>query len=121
MAKKRRREEAEPEETYEFTPPEFDEREFLLKDLYGTKVLMVAAVLAIIMGILAFCLHRATDIYAVGLLLLFLTIVAFKQILGLLKFRIDLMDQKTLIGNYILFLFLALGVWIILLNPPFSL
>ena len=120
MAKKRRREEAEPEETYEFTPPEFDEREFLLKDLYGTKVLMVAAMLAIIMGILAFCLHRAVD-WWLGMLLLFLTIFAFKQILGLLRFRIDLLEQKILIGNYILFMFLALGVWIVLLNPPFSL
>jgi len=120
MAKKRRREEAEPEETYEFTPPEFDEREFILKDLYGTKVLMVTAVLAIIMGILAFCLGRAVH-WGLGLALLFLTIVAFKQILGLLKFRIDLMDQKMLISNYILFLLLALGVWIIIMNPPFSL
>jgi hypothetical protein len=30
------------------------------------------------------------------------------------------MDQKMLIGNYILFFFLSLGIWIILLNEPFS-
>jgi len=118
MAKKRRREEAEPEETYEFKPPEFNEREFLLKDQYGTKVLMVAAVLAIIIGILAMCLHKAVH-FGLGLALMFLTVFAFKHILALMKFRVDLMDQKTLISNYVMFLLLSLGVWIILLNPPF--
>ncbi|MDR0198774.1 MAG: hypothetical protein LBI08_03425 [Methanomassiliicoccaceae archaeon] len=117
MAKKRRREGTEPEETYEFEPPKFDEREFLLKDLYGTKVLFVTILLAVIVGILARCLYEIH--YAIGLALMFLTIVAFKQILMLLKFRADLLDQKTLIGNYILFMLLTLGVWIILLNPPF--
>jgi len=117
MAKKRRREEAAPEETYEFRPPEFDEREFLLKDLYGTKVLMIAAALAIVAGIIARFIGEIH--FAVGLLFLFLVIFGFKHILALMKFRVDLMEQKMLIGNYILFLFLSLGIWIILMNPPF--
>ncbi|MCL2143046.1 MAG: hypothetical protein FWH44_02145 [Methanomassiliicoccaceae archaeon] len=120
MAKKRRRESAEPEDTYEFTPPEFDEREFLLKDMYGTKVLLVVVALAIIIGILAACLDKATDLWYLGLLLLILAMVALRQFMILLKFRVDLMDQKSMISNYILFLMLSLGVWIIILNPPFS-
>ena len=121
MAKKRRRESNEPVEEYEFVPPEFDEKEFLLKDLYGTKVLMVVTVLAIAIGILAACLHKAlSDYWWVGLILMFLALAAMKQLLILLRFRADLLEQKTMIGNYMLFFFLSLGIWIILLNPPFA-
>ena len=55
MAKKRRIIEKEVEEEYEFIPPEFDEKEFILKDIYGTKVLMAVALLSIIIGILCLC------------------------------------------------------------------
>jgi len=123
MAKKKRRESGEPEETYEFVPPEFDEREFLLKDIYGTKVLLVVSLLAVIVGVAAACIQSFIDSswsYAVGLLLILLVIIGLKQFLILLRFRVDLMDQKMLIGNYILFFFLSLGIWIILLNDPFS-
>ena len=122
MAKKRRREDDEPEDTYEFVPPEFDEREFLLKDLYGTKVLLVVTALAVIIGVLAACLQivAGSSLWWIGLVLIILTMVAFKQILGLLKFRTELVDQKMLFGNYILFFFLSMGVWIIVLNPPFA-
>ncbi|MDR0334598.1 MAG: hypothetical protein LBH69_01765 [Methanomassiliicoccaceae archaeon] len=120
MAKKRRREEAEPEDTYEFEPPEFDEREFLLKDLYGTKVLMVVALLAIVVGIIASLIQKASnDLWFIGIILMFLTIFLFKHLMTALRFRVDLMDQKMLIGNYVIFLLLSLGVWIIMLNPPF--
>ena len=122
MAKKRRRESDEPEDTYEFVPPEFDEKEFLLKDLYGTKVLLVVTALAVIIGILAACIEKVIDAdwgSWPGLLLIFLTMAAFKPLLAILRFRVELVDTKMLFGNYILFFFLSLGVWIILLNPPF--
>ena len=52
MAKKKRRIVEEPEEEYEFTPTEFNEREFILKDIYGTKVFAVAMILGLIVGII---------------------------------------------------------------------
>jgi len=123
MAKKKRRVGSEPEETYEFVPPEFDEREFLLKDIYGTRILIVVSLLAVLIGVVAACLQSFINSdysYWVGLLLIVLVIVGLKQLLTLLRFRVDLMDQKMLIGNYILFFFLTLGIWIIMLNAPFS-
>ena len=120
MAKKKRRGNNEPEETYEFVPPEFDEREFLLKDIYGTKILIVVSLLAVAIGFIASCLHKYTGYWELGLLLIILTVVALKQLLVLMRFRADLLDVKTLVGNYILFFFLALGIYIILLNPPFT-
>ena len=121
MAKKRRRESEEAEETYEFVPPEFDEKEFLLKDLYGTKVLLVVTLFAVIIGICAACIQKVADsVWFLGLILIILAIVGLKQLLGLLGFRAELVDQKMLFGNYILLFFLSLGIWIILLNPPFA-
>jgi hypothetical protein len=117
MAKKRRLVEKEEEE-YEFVPPEFDEKEFILKDLYGTKILIVVSILAIVIGILCACLQRAWAWYG-GLALLVLTACVLKQLLKSLKFDVDLIEQKSMIGNYVLFLLLGLGVWVLFINPPF--
>ena len=77
MAKKRRIIEKEAQEEYEFVPPEFDEEEFIRKDLYGTKVLLIVACFSIIIGVLCSCLQLSfadkTGLW-LGLLLLFLGI-----------------------------------------------
>lgn len=124
MAKKRRRESGEPEDTYEFVPPEFDEKEFLLKELYGTKVLLVAMVLALIVGIVSACLYAmfkgSGGLEMIGLLLIFLVIIGFKQLLVMIGFKAELVESRSLISNYLLFFFLSLGIWIIGINPPFA-
>ena len=122
MAKKRRIiEKKAQEEEYEFVPPEFDEEEFIRKDLYGTRVLMVVVVFSVIIGILASCVQKAfTDAGLIlGLLLVFLGVAAIKPLLRLVRFDPDLLERKTMVGNYILYLLLGLGVWILLVNPPF--
>jgi len=126
MAKKKRRVSEKKEDEYEFVPPEFDEREFILKDLYGTKVLGVVAVLAVIIGLLAGCIHYVLlDVtefgYLLGFLLIILVIAGMRNFLAILGFNTELLEQRTMIGNYILFFFLALGIWIILMNEPFNL
>ena len=123
MAKKRRIiEKKAQEEEYEFVPPEFDEEEFIRKDLYGTRVLMVVVVFSVIIGILASCVQKAfTDAGLIlGLLLVFLGVAAIKPLLRLVRFDPDLLERKTMVGNYILYLLLGFGIWILLLNPPFS-
>ena len=121
MAKKRRIIEKQPEEEYEFVPPEFDEEEFIRKDLYGTKVLLVVAVFSIIIGILCSCLQKSFVDAGLwlGLALLFLGIAAIKPMLKLLKFDPELLERKTMVGNVLLYLLLGLGIWILLVNPPF--
>ena len=69
MAKKKRRIVEEPEEEYEFTPTEFNEREFILKDIYGTKVFAVAMILGLIVGIVgmpALVSVTLLDVFAVS-------------------------------------------------------
>ena len=121
MAKKRRIIEKQAEEEYEFTPPEFDEEEFIRKDLYGTKVLLVVALYSVIIGVLCSCLQKsfADAGLWLGLALLFLGIAAIKPLLKLLKFDPELLERKTMVGNVLLYLLLGLGIWILLVNPPF--
>ena len=122
MAKKRRIiEKKAQEEDYEFVPPEFDEEEFIRKDLYGTRVLFVVVAFAVAIGILCSCVQKAfTDAgLFLGLLLLFLGVSAIKPLLKLVRFDPELLERKTMVGNYLLYLLLGLGIWILLVNPPF--
>lgn len=117
MAKKRRKDEVE-EPKYEFVPPDFDEKTFLEKDVEGTKTLMITALVAIVFGVLAFLL---TDISAIiGGVLIVVGAVALRYIFPLFKVNKNRVENKTMIGNYALMFLLALGIWIMLLNPPFS-
>jgi len=119
MAKKKRRVATKPEEEYEFIPPEFDEKEFILKDLYATKVFIVVTILAVVMGAVGAMMYGIDPDGLwkfLGIALLFLVIIGMKEFLKILRFDPDLLESKTMIGNYILFLFLALGVWILLIN-----
>ena len=123
MAKKRRIiEKKAQEEEYEFVPPEFDEEEFIRKDLYGTKILLIVACFSIVIGLLCSCLQKAfsgdTGI-GLGLALLFLGVFAIKPFLKLIRFDPDLLERKSMVGNYILYLLLGLGIWILMINPPF--
>ena len=123
MAKKRRIiEKKAQEEEYEFVPPEFDEEEFIRKDLYGTKILLIIACFSIVIGLLCSCLQRAfsgnTGI-GLGLALLFLGTVAIKPFLKLVRIDPDLIERKSMVGNVIMYLLLGLGVWILMINPPF--
>ena len=121
MAKKRRIIEKEAQEEYEFVPPEFDEEEFIRKDLYGTKVLLFVALFAVVIGFLCSCVQKTFTDFGVtlGLILLFLGIAAIKPFLRLIRFDPDLLERKSMVGNYILYLLLGLGVWILFINPPF--
>ncbi|MFA6710787.1 MAG: hypothetical protein WCR83_05650 [Candidatus Methanomethylophilaceae archaeon] len=118
MAKKRRRVEKDEKEEYEFTPPEFDEKEFILKDIYGSKMLFAVTLLAVVIGVLASCIGKVWSWYG-GLLLIIVVIAGMKPFLRIIKLDADLIEQKSMLGNYVLFFLLSLGVWILLINPPF--
>lgn len=117
MAKKRRKEEKE-EEKYEFVLPDFDEKGFLEKDIKGTKALAVSIAVAIIAGLFAYMTTWISVFLGLALILVF--IVALKWLYPLFKIEIESLEKKTIAGNYILVFLLALGIWIILLNPPFG-
>lgn len=117
MARKKRKD--EKEEEYEWVPPEFDEKAFLLKDIVGTKALMFTAAMAIVFGIVSFAVGVAINNY-VGFLAYVAGAIALNYSYTLLKINRADIDKKTTIGNVALYFLLALGIWIILMNPPFS-
>jgi hypothetical protein len=117
MAKKKRKEEQE-EEKYEWTPPDFDEKGFLQKDMRGTKALFISTLLGLALGIIAY-LTTGVSAY-IGIVVIFGGALLLRFVYPFFKIEFKSLEKKTLAGNYILLIFLALGVWIILLNPPFS-
>ncbi len=119
MAKKKRRIVEEPQEEYEFTPTEFNEREFILKDIYMTKVFMVVTVFAIVVGIIGAIICNHTGMWWLATIISFAVCAGLTKILGLLKFRVDMLETKSMLGNYLLFLMLALGICILFSNEPF--
>lgn len=117
MAQKKRKE-PEVKEEYTFTPPDFNEREFLEKDITVTKTVLLSALLALVFGVVA---YFTTDIsYVIGLLIIVIGAVALKYIFDLLPWDFSKVENKTWLGNGAMFFFLALGIWILLLNPPFG-
>ena len=124
MAKKKRRIVEEPKEEYEFTPEAFNEREFVLKDLYGSKVFLIVVLLGLVVGIVTGVICNL-DIggeydWVLATLLSFAVLFLTKKILTVLGFRPEMLEGKTLAGNYLVYLALTLGICIVMVNPPFS-
>jgi len=118
MAKKKRKEVKPEEEEYEFVPPEFDEKAFLEKDILGTKTLMITAGLAVVFGLIGFLL--STVVIALGFVALLVGLFLLRYIYPLFKIPVEGLERKSMIGNYLLFFLLFLGIWVLTLNPPFS-
>lgn len=123
MAKKRRLIKEEPEEEYQFTPTDFDEREFLLKGMYSTKVFVLAIVLAIIVGFITATIYTMiednTITTIVDTIFVFLVLAVMKKLFVAIKIRADLLETKTMLGIYLVYLILALGTCILFINEPF--
>lgn len=123
MAKKKRRIKEEPKETYEFTPTDFNEREFILKELFDTKIFFVVIALGLVSGILWALFYRLEALgsysWIIGFIIVVLILAGLKNILAFFKVRVEMIQSKTMIGNYVMYLLLATGVAILLINAPF--
>ncbi len=120
MAKKKRRIREEPKESYEFTPAEFDEREFILKELFETRVFFIIIFFGILAGIQWAIFYSLGDyLWIVGLLVCVAFVAKMKDILTLLGVKMEMMMGKSMAGNYVMFMLLATGISILLINAPF--
>ncbi len=120
MAKKRKRDN-EPKEEYEFTPPEFDEKEFLRKELRDTRTVFLTVGYAALFGMLAFVLSLISeDLVIAGLGLLFGGLISLKYVYPLLKVKMEEFQKKNWAGNIAWFFLTFLAVWVLLMNFPFS-
>lgn len=117
MAKKRKKQKEE-EESYEFKMPEFDEEEYLRKELRETKTLFTTFVYGALIGIVSFGL-TGVDV-AIAALVGFIGVIFLRHIYPLVGINTALLEKKQWATNIIFYLFTWLLIWIILTNPPFS-
>jgi hypothetical protein len=116
MAKKRKRE--KEVEGYEFKMPEFDEEEYVKKEVRESKALFVTFGYAALIGVISFGL-TSFDL-ALGVLVGIIAVIFLRHIYPLIGVDTSALEKKTWAGNIIMYLFTWLAVWILLSNPPFS-
>ncbi len=115
MAKRRRKDEEEEE----FKLPEFNEEEFLRKELIGTKVMILTVLLAIAGAVIAYLLTRAGVVvvaFFAGISLIFL----LKYVTKFFGIDSSKFERRDWFGHWITYIFAWLAIWILLLNVPFS-
>ncbi len=120
MAKKRKKDKAEKDE-YEFRPPEFDEKEFLRKELTDTKTLIWTVLYAVMFGVAAGVLMLASEeLLGVAFMLGIAGIVSLKYFYPIIKVDVASFQKKNWLGNIATFFFTFLAIWVIVLNVPIS-
>jgi len=120
MAKKRKKDKEEKED-YEFRPPEFDEKEFLKKEISDTRTAVLTIVYASVFGIIAGVITLlgpgfAGAAFLVGIAGMFVLKYAYP----IMKVDISGFQKKNWLGNLGAYFFTFLAVWVLLLNMPFS-
>lgn len=121
MAKKKRRIIEEPEEEYEFTPTEFNEREFILKETYSSRIFFLSMGMAVVIGIIGAIIIKVAPMESNGFYMssIIATIISFaglfliRKIAGALGLHPELIEVKSMAGTYLMYLAMALAVCII--------
>lgn len=115
MAKKRHK----AEEKVVFKKPDFDEKEYMKKELLNAKVGIITFFYAVPYGIVSWQLALA-DLSILGLLAVIIGILSLKRVYPYLGIDIEDFEKKTWLGNGAVLVFTWLSIWVLLLNPPFS-
>ncbi len=113
----------EPEESYDFIPPDFDEDGFIHKEMVSfrtTSTLVAVGILSAIVSWLVFPAVGEGLGWWVGLLIAAAGFAALKPLYKVLKFDISHYGRREWMGNGFLMFFTWLAFFMILLNPPFS-
>jgi hypothetical protein len=120
MAKKRKKDKAEKED-YEFRPPDFDEKEFLRKEMSDTKTMLWTVAYACVFGLAAGVLMLANaDFLGVAFMVGIAGIVSLRYFYPLIKVDSKAFQKKNWLGNIATFFFTFLAIWVLVLNVPFT-
>ena len=120
MAKKRKKGKEEEEE-YEFRPPEFNEKEFILKELRDSKAVIITVIFAIAFaagaGVISALNH---DLVGISFVLVIAGILTLKPIYNLFRIDTKSFQRRTWAANIATFFFTFLAIWILSMNTPFT-
>jgi len=120
MAKKRKKDKPEAED-YEFRPPDFDEKEFLQKELRDTRTALVTIIYAVCIGIVAGLISMlGANLAPVAFLVGIAGMVTLKYFYTIAKVDISAFKRKNWAGNLGTYFFTFLAIWVLTLNVPFS-
>lgn len=121
MAKKRKKDKKRKEDEYEFKPPEFDEEEFLKKELRDTKTVLMTVGYSVVFGVIAAILSNlSSKLIGVSFLLVFVGIYSLRYFYPLMKVKTEDFQKKNWAGNVAWFFLTFLAVWVLTFNYPFS-
>ncbi len=115
MAKKRRKE--EKKEVFE--KPEFDEVEFMQKEIATTKVAMITILFALPIAVVSFGI-TLVGLPAAGFLIGIGSVFLLKYVLEFFNVDTEQFELKDKLGNGAMFFFTWLAVWVLILNVPFT-
>lgn len=116
MAKKRRK--AEEKKVY-FKKPEFDEVEFMQKEIGNTKVALLTIIFSVPIAILAYLITLAgmpVAAFLIGIGSIFL----LRYVYQFFNIETDEFQTKDWVGNGAMFFLTWLAIWVLILNMPFS-
>jgi len=120
MAKKRKKDKKQDEE-YEFRPPDFNEREFLQKELRDSRAAIVAVGIAVLFGVIAGIVTALnTSLVLVAFIIGIAGLASLKYIYNLLGFDTSGFTKKNWAGTAVTYFFTFLAIWVLLINTPFA-
>jgi len=120
MAKKRKKDKPEPED-YEFRPPDFDEKEFLKKELRDTRSALTTIIYAVSFGMIAGLISMmGANLAPVAFMVGIAGIVTLKYFYAIVKVDTSEFKKKNWVGNIGTYFFTFLAIWVLMLNMPFS-
>lgn len=124
VAKRNKAEEPAEGEDYQFIPPDFDEDQFIHKEMvsfHTTVTLFFAGIVAAIASWGAFAaLDGARTGWLVGMVILAITFAFLRPLFRALKIDIAHWARREWIGTGFLMFFTWLAFFIMLVNPPIS-
>lgn len=115
MAKRKKK---AKEEEYEFKAPEFDEEEFLKKEVRDARAAFITIGYAVLIAVFSFLLVFA-DVF-LSILLGLLAVVFLRHIYPALGVDTVSFEYKNWLGNIVMYFFTWLAIWMLLMNPPIS-
>jgi hypothetical protein len=120
MAKKRKKGKKEEEEEYEFIPPEFNEKEFLEKEIRDTRTALLTIGYAIVLGVIAGGISALGRSYVAPCILIVLVGIALlKYFYKALNIDTSQFARKNWVGNVGTLFMTFLAIWVLMINIPF--
>lgn len=106
------------EEVPDWTPPEFDETDFMRKEVSGARAAAFVVGWALLGALISFGLYYVNWVLAffVGLL----AVIGLYYVFPLVGVRREALKRRDWIGHGAIYFFSWLAIWVLLLNPPFS-